>query len=250
MRADMQLDVYPTDAEAFEAAAVIAGEALAGAPGELAVALAGGRSGRGLMLALAARSDLPWARITWFWGDDRCVDADDPGSNVRLARESLFVPRGVAAARIVAPPPTGDAAGRAADYGATIGARLGPVPAFDVLFLGLGVRGEVASLAPGARALGAETAYAAVAAEEVASPPRVARITVTPPVLSAARLVVVLATGDAKADAVAAALRGPVDPARTPAQLVLPSARVRWVVDRAAAAVLLRDARQVQDPPQ
>ncbi len=246
----MRLDVYPTDAEAFEAAAAIAAEALraSGDAGDLAVALAGGRSGRGIMVALAGRGDLPWPRLLWFWGDERCVGPDDPHSNVRLARASLFVPRGVAGTRIVAPAIVADDAARsAADYGTAVATRLGATPVFDVLFLGVGARGEVASLAPGAQALRAQTPFAAVLADETTSAPRLARITLTPPVVRAARHVVVLATGDTKAKVVAEALREPIDPLRIPAQLVLPSERVHWVVDRAAAAGLLRDARQVQD---
>jgi 6-phosphogluconolactonase len=84
---------------------------------------------------------------------------------------------------------------------------------------------------------------APVAAEEVSTPPRIARVTVTPPVLAAARAVILTVTGDDKAEAVAAALRDPVDPARTPAQLVRPSEHVSWIVDRAAAGRLLRDAQ-------
>src|SRR5262249_48696302 len=61
----MRLDVYPTDAEAFEAAAALVAEGLRalGGSGALTVALGGGRSGRGVMVALAARGDLPWDRI-------------------------------------------------------------------------------------------------------------------------------------------------------------------------------------------
>ena len=246
----MRLDVYPTDAEAFEAAAALFAEELRalGGTGPLAVALAGGRSGRGVMVVLAARGDLPWERITWFWSDERCVPADDAASNVRLARESLLVPRGVPAARIVAPPiEPADPAGSAAAYAELVVARLGAAAVFDLVLLGIGAGGEVASLMPAAAALRAGMPVAAVAAAEVTTAPPLARVTLTPPVLRAARRVLVIATGDAKATAVVTALRGPADPARVPAQFVLPSERVRWVVDRAAAAGLLRDAHEVPD---
>ena len=98
---------------------------------------------------------------------------------------------------------------------------------------------------PGCRALAATTPVAAVALEEVTAEPRVARITVTPPVLEAARHVVVVVTGAEKARTVAAVLSGREDPQRLPAQLVRPSSRVRWLIDRAAAGDLLRDARPV-----
>ena len=243
----MDVDVYPTDAEAFAAAAALVAEALraaAAARGRATLALAGGRGGRGVMVALAERSDLPWDRIEWFWGDERCVPVDDPRSNVRLARESLLGPRGIAAVRIH-PPPVELARPQAiADaYGRALAALLEAEPVFDAVLLGVGGDGHVASLMPGCRALSATVPVAAVALEEVTAEPHVARITVTPPVLDAARRVVVVATGAEKARPMAAALRGPEDPARVPAQLVRPSARVRWVIDRAAAGDLLRDAR-------
>ena len=202
----MTLEVYASDAEAFEAAAALAAEHLRAAGARATVALAGGRSGRGVMVALAARGDLPWERVEWFWGDERCVPADDGRSNLRLARDSLLVPRGVAAARVHPPPVAlGDPARIAAAYAAT---------------------------------LAAET--------EEHEEPRVARITLTPPVLAAARHVIVTAVGGEKAAAVAAAVADGADPAGVPAALVRPSERVTWIIDRAAASVLLREARPSQ----
>src|SRR5262249_8045461 len=129
----LRLDVYPTDADAFEAAAALVVEHLraAAAGGRATVALAGGRGGRGVLVALAARGDLPWDRVEWFWGDERCVSPDDALSNVRMARDSLLVPRGIAAARIHAPQamdaePTRIAAGYAEALVATVGG--GDVP--------------------------------------------------------------------------------------------------------------------------
>lgn len=248
----MQLEVYQTDAEAFEAAAALAAEHLraAAAGGRATIALCGGRGGRGVMLALAGRGDVPWDRVEWFWGDERCVPADDARSNVRLARESLLVPRAVAASRIHPPAvERGAPDAVAAAYAETLRSVLpgDGAPAFDVVLLGVGKNTHIASLMPGCRALGAETPVAPVALEEVTEDPRVARITVTPPVLAAARHVIVTVAGDEKAGPLATALRDPVDANRIPAQLVRPSARVTWVVDRAAAAALLRDA--VPAPP-
>jgi len=240
----MTLEVYPTDAEAFEAAAALAATRLAEGKYRCSVALSGGRGGRAVMVALAGRDDVPWDRIDWFWGDERCVPPDDPQSNVRLARESLLAPRAIDPARIHAPAlDLVDPERIAADYAATLTRVVGARPVFDLVFLGVGTNGHIASLMPGCAALGATAPVAAVRVEEVSEEPIVARVTLTPPVLAAARHVIVGVTGDKKAAPVAAALRAPDDPGRVPAQLVRPSDRITWFVDRAAAADLLRDAR-------
>jgi 6-phosphogluconolactonase len=241
----MTLEVYSTDAEAFEAAAALVAERLRAAAGRATVALSGGRGGRGVMVALAARSDPPWERVEWFWGDERCVPPGDPLSNVRLARESLLGPRGIPAERIHPPPLELGAPERiAAAYAATLAERAGPgpVPVFDLVLLGVGTNGHVASLMPGCAALDASTPVAAVRQDEVSEEPHVARVTITPPVIAAARHVLVTVAGEKKAAIVRDALRPPDTPTRVPAQLVRPSERVTWIVDRAAAGELLRDA--------
>jgi 6-phosphogluconolactonase len=236
----VKLDVYPTDGEAFEAAAALAAERLRTTTGRVGVALSGGRGGRGVMVALAARADVPWERIHWFWADERCVPPDDPRSNIRLARDTILGPRGVPAERIHPPPlALGDPARIAEAYAGILSA----TPLLDLVFLGVGTDGHVASLMPGCRALHATALVAPVDVTEVNTEPRVARVTITPPLLAAARAIIVTVTGDAKAPAVAAALRDPLDADRVPAQLVRPSERVSWIVDRAGAAELLRDAR-------
>src|SRR5215470_18573879 len=106
MEQGIHVDVYPTDAEAFEAAAALAATHLGVSGARPTVALAGGRGGRGVLVALAARGDLPWDRVEWFWGDERCVPPDDALSNVRMARDTLLRPRAVPEARIHPPVPT------------------------------------------------------------------------------------------------------------------------------------------------
>jgi len=244
----MQIEVYPTVGEVFEAAAALAADALraAGAP---RVALSGGRGGRGVMLALAAIDDLPWERIEWVWGDERCVPPGDPVSNVRVARDSLLGPRHLPEERIHPPPlELRDPDRIAAEYATTLRQLAdASLPVLDVVFLGVGTNGHIASLMPGCAALASRDVVAPVPVSEVSEDPYVARVTITPPVIAAARRVIVVVSGDEKAGPVAAALRDPLDPSHIPAQLVRPAPHVTWVVDRAAAAALLRDARPAAD---
>jgi len=228
--AAMRLDVYPTDAEAFEAASILAADHLRKLPVDrpLTVALSGGRSGRGVMVALAARGDLPWARVEWHLTEEAAVSPDDARSTMRVARDSLFLPRGIPPARV-------HTLDEAAD-----------VPQLDLVLLAVGPDGRIAGLVPGCRALAATAPVARVADDEHSEPDAPGGLTLTPPTLSAARYVIVVAAGDAVAHAVAAALRDPVDPTRLPAQLVRPAESVRWVVDRAAAAELLREAKPAE----
>lgn len=246
--ARVQVDVYPTDGEAYEAAADDAVTHLraAMARGRATVALSGGRGGRAVMLALAARDDAPWDRIEWYWADERCVPAGDPRSNVKVAQDSLLEPRQITPARIHPPPvDLGDPDAIAAAYATTLVEDLGRPPVFDLILLGLGPNAHTASLMPRSGALHATAPVVGVPASEVETEPHVGRITLTLPVLRAARRVLLVATGADKAQAVSASLGGPEEPDAVPGQLVRPGGSVRWLVDLAAAAELMKTARPV-----
>jgi len=240
------IEVYQTDGEALAAVAALAAMHLGAAAGRgRAVAgLPGGREGHGVLLALAARRDLPWTEVRWFWTDERCVSVHDPQSNVRVARDALLRPRGVPPEHIhPAPVDAGAPVDVARAYAAEVTHRLGSPPVFDLLLLVLGAAGQVAALMPAAAALTAEEPFAPVSVAEVRAEPHVPRVTMTPPVVQAARHVIVAAVGAEVAPAMAAAMRERLAPHERPAQLVRPSVRVTWIADRAAAGELLRDAR-------
>jgi 6-phosphogluconolactonase len=129
-------------------------------------------------------------------------------------------------------------AAAATSYGELL-AREAPL---DVAVVELGSGGEIAAVTPGSDA--ARSAEMVVAVEaDAAAEPRVPRVTLSLAGLRTARHVVVIATGAARAAAVAAALREPVDVVQRPAQALLPSSDATWIVDRAAADVLMQDAR-------
>jgi 6-phosphogluconolactonase len=228
----MRLEVYPTDAEAMEAAAAVVSERLRATAGAATAALGGGRPGRALMVALAARGDVPWDRVEWWLADERVGPPGDALGHAKAARESLFGPRGVPAARVHVPDPAAGTADAIAE--AYAGAIVHAVDAFDVVALPLGPDGRLGALPLDGAALEAPGAVCVAA-----GPDGVDRVTMSLALVRRARHVVVTAVGPEAAGAVVRALREGAGPAgRTP-----PSAGVTWIVDRAAAGVLLADAR-------
>ena len=138
-------------------------------------------------------------------GDERCVPEDDPDSNARMVRESLY-------ANARAEPPLlhvvehplipEDAAWL---YGLEVDAHV-PGGVFDIALLGMGPDGHVCSLFPGHPVLGVRDAPVAPVRHSPKPPPE--RITLTLPVVQRARFTLLLATGAQKRDALAAALAG------------------------------------------
>jgi len=198
--------------------------------GHCAVALAGGSTPRATYEVLgtsALGAAVPWAAISWYFGDERAVPADHPESNYRSARETLFADRPEAFARVRRMAADAADLERAArDY-----AQLLPDP-LDLLLLGIGEDGHTASLFPGSAAACERSARVVVVTGP--KPPN-PRLTVTPPVIETAREILVLVSGAGKAEALVGALEGPLDVTAVPAQL---ARRGTWIVDREAASRL------------
>ena len=200
--------------------------------GRCAVALAGGHTPRPVYERLAAPpylSRVDWRSVDVFFGDERAVPPDDPASNYHMAATALLgrvpIPAG-RVHRLEAERPDRDAAAR--EYERVLPDRL------DVLLLGMGADGHTASLFPGSAALDERVRRVV----PVTGPARPAeRLTITPPVIAAARRVAVLAGGADKAAAVARALRGPLRPHDLPVQLTLGGV---WFLDSAAGAQVAR----------
>lgn len=195
--------------------------------GDCSLALSGGRTPEPVYRELAQAADLDWSRVRIYFGDERAVPPDHPDSNYRLAWQALLSRVPVPAAqihRLEAERSDRDAA--AGEYQHLLPARL------DILLLGLGPDGHVASLFPGSPALAERERL--VLPVTGAKPPA-HRLTITPPVIEAARRVIVIAAGGDKAAVVARALEGPLAPRELPAQL---ARRGTWIIDRAAAARL------------
>lgn len=210
--------------------------------GRCAVVLTGGRTPRRLYELLADQfgAAIPWKQVDLFWGDERYVPYDDSRSNYRLARLALLDHVAVPP-EDVHPMPTYhmDPQDAAAEYEQVLRDYLADATVgLDVVLLGLAANGHVASLFPQHSAL--REAHRWVTAVEVpADPPQ--RLTMTFPVINQAAVVSFLVSGEAKAQAVAQALRPGNRIEDVPAAGVSPaSGLVTWWLDTAAASQLPR----------
>ncbi len=238
------------DAEQISRAAAaefvrLAREAIA-ARGRFTVAMAGGSTPKRMYELLAdepLRDEVEWSKVEFFWGDERAVPPDHKDSNFLTADEALLrklalLPERVH--RMQADRADRDAA--AADYQREL-ARVfgadpnGPPPAFDLVLLGMGPDGHTASLFPGNAALRETNRWAVPVAHAPKPPPD--RLTLTYPILNAARQVLFLVGGADKAPVLAEVLEGCDDAERLPSQSVRPTeGKLTWFLDRAATARL------------
>jgi 6-phosphogluconolactonase len=193
------------------------------------VALAGGTTPRRTYELLAAEVD-DWTGVEVWFGDERAVGPDDPESNYRMVSETLLAGGGGPSVHRIEGERGAEQA--AAAYAAELEERLpieDGVPVLDLALEGLGPDGHTASLFPGNPAVHATGICVAV--HDAPKPPP-DRITLTVPVLRAARSIVFLATGSEKADAVRGLLAGPNPD--VPSSL-FGGERTEVIVDREAA---------------
>jgi 6-phosphogluconolactonase len=205
------------------------------------MALAGGSTPRQLYRLLASPPPdlgIPWTQVKLFLGDERCVPSDHPDSNERMVRESLLADLPEAPAFHPMPGGHPDPAEAAVLYAERLVREVpsdgDSVPRFDVVLLGMGDDGHTASIFPGTAILDEQRLVAAVYVPRMDS----WRLSLTPPVLNAARNVLFLVTGAGKAATLARVLAD--GPRRDfPSSLVRPQdGEVEWHVDREAAALI------------
>jgi len=207
------------------------------ARGVFRVALSGGTTPNAVYPLLRSEprvSRVDWSRVEFFWGDERAVPPDDPESNFGTAYR-MFVSqlphvRPEAIHRMQGEGPDLDASALAyeTELRLAFGARGDRPPEFDLIWLGLGPDGHTASIFAGSSAVRVKDRW--VVANWVPSR-QVWRLTITYPVIDAAREVVFLATGENKANALRhiRSGRSPLPAARVHAR------RVVWLIDAAAA---------------
>ncbi|TGE00255.1 6-phosphogluconolactonase [Methylobacterium nonmethylotrophicum] len=238
MSAPAPREVLPDADAVARAAAERLVEVAAAKVDEVGICLSGGSTPKLLYRLLAGpefRTSLPWARLHWFFGDERVGGGPEAGSNRRLAEEAFgdLVPPGHLHPIPADGPPQDGAAAYAAELRRWYGTeRLDPArPLFDLVLLGLGEDGHTASLFPGKPEAREAEAWV-VAVPEAGLAPFVPRVSLTLPALGATPLALFLVTGEAK--------RAPL--ARLAAGEDLPAGRARargetvWLLDEAAAA--------------
>jgi 6-phosphogluconolactonase len=218
--------------------------------GTASVVLTGGGVGTAVLEQVAALAAEPehavvdWQRVDVWWGDERFVPADDPERNEVGARRALLDPVGVPAER-VHPMPASDAgfeepedaaAWYADQLAAAAGSEGGALPRFDVLLLGMGAEGHVASIFPETPA--ARDERLVVAVRNCPKPPPT-RMSLGFPAITSAEEVWLLVSGEAKAPAVARALTG-AGRVQVPAAGARGARATRWLLDAAAASRLPR----------
>ena len=207
------------------------------APGPHHLVLTGGGVGTRVLAALADNgATIDWGRVHVWWGDERFLAAGDPDRNETGAREALLDLVPIPEDHVHAmPADTGQGVAEAAvTYADELAAHSddGYVPGFDVLLLGMGPEGHVASLFPGMPEIHA--AQSAVPIENSPKPPPT-RISLSMAAIRSAREVWVVAAGAAKADAAAAALGDATSPDEVPAAGARGREDTVFWLDRAAA---------------
>ena len=192
-----------------------------------------------LIASAAYQGQVDWSRIHFYFTDERGVPPDHPDSNYRLASELLFCPIGIASEQIHRMKGEMTDLSAAAELYAMELTDLVEEgqPRFDLVLLGLGPDGHTASLFPNHPALEERVRWVVKVHDAPKPPPR--RLTLTVPILQAARQVIFMVSGKDKAPAVREVLRGTTAPKNCPAKLVeVSTGRVVWLLDEGAGSLL------------
>lgn len=213
--------------------------AMRGWRGALNIALAGGSTPEALYRRWASEpAFLPWHDVGLWFGDERCVPPDHHDSNYRMVRQALLSPLGIEHGQVFRMRGDVSPAQAASDYEAQLRAKFvgDSWPRFDLVLLGVGEDGHTASLFPGTAALHERTRW--VVANQLV-PQGAWRLTLTLPVLCAAKRAWILATGPRKRDIVRRVFSDQHSGEPWPVQQVVPVAgELVWWLDAAAAADL------------
>jgi 6-phosphogluconolactonase len=199
--------------------------------------LAGGSTPE-TMYGILARDyidQIDWSKVYVFFGDERSVPPHHEDSNLKMASEVLLDHVPVANVHRIRGELWPEEAAEAYEEELGTFFQTEDVPRFDLILLGIGADGHTASLFPWTTALEVHDRWV------VANPvPRLntTRITLTVPVINAARAVIFLVAGEDKAEALKETLEGDADPRVYPAKLIQPPGGPEWMLDQSAASLL------------
>lgn len=206
--------------------------------GRFSVALAGGSTPLRLYDLLAwdpFASGIDWKRTHLFWGDERCVSPAHIDSNFQQAQVQLLSKLEVPA-RNIHRIHAEIGANQAADlYQEELRHFFGKDPVFDLILLGIGPDGHIASLFPGTAALEETRRWVVGVPHSTPPPPLVDRVSLTLPVINAAHLVMFLVAGAGKAQIMEQVTASHQEGTLLPAQRVNPlQGRMIWLVEKSA----------------
>jgi 6-phosphogluconolactonase len=215
--------------------------------GTASVVLTGGGIGTAVLERVAALADDPprgrvdWTAVDFWWGDERFVPADDDERNEKAARRALLDAVGAPAERVHPMPPSDGGFAEPEDAAAWYAGELAAaapdgreLPRLDVLLLGMGPEGHVASIFPESPAVRDDRPVVAV--RDCPKPPPT-RVSLGFAAINSAEEVWLLVSGETKAPAVAQALSG-ARAVQLPAAGVHGIRATRWLLDEAAASEL------------
>ena len=236
----MSVQVYSSSEELSAAAArefAARAEEAIEERGRFAVVLSGGSTPETMygILARDCADRIDWSKVYVFFGDERAVPPHHDDSNHKMASEVLLdhVPvANVHRMRGELPP---EEAAEAYEEELRKFFQTEDVPRFDLILLGLGADGHTASLFPETSAIEVHDRWV------VANPVLkldTTRITLTIPIINAARAVIFLVAGEDKAEALGEILEGEADPRAYPATLIQPPGGPKWMLDQSAASLL------------
>ena len=193
------------------------------------------------LFSASLSSTIDWATWHVFWADERWVPKESPDSNYYHANRLLFTRVGIPAEQIHAADDSLDPAKTASTYETTVGNVLKPkpgrLPKFDMVLLGIGEDGHIASLFPNHPALREARRWIVPVLGAPKPPPT--RITMTLPVINNARRVFFVAAGGKKSKIVSKVFSPNGKEPELPAHLVAPvNGELGWFLDRAAASDL------------
>ena len=205
------------------------------------VAFGGGRTPVAMNRKLATLSSnklIDWSRTLIFFNDERCVPVEHQDSNYGMFMRTLFQPLSIPLQNVhricgECEPETAASAYSRKLEECFCGS---DIPAFDLILLGLGSDGHTASLFPKSPALFEDERWVVHAGK---GPEGWERITLTYPVINAAREVWFIISGHAKSEVVSRLINGPFEPQVLPAQGVRPlHGRLKYLMDKDAAKEL------------